>query len=145
MARSIAGVVVGYIVIFLVVFLTFSAAYLMMGQDLAFREGSYVPSMLWSAVSIVLGLVAAVAGGWVCMAIARKKGAVSALVVVVLILGVVTAIPSFTAAGTDQVRSGTVSNMEAMMQARTPAWMALLNIVIGVVGVMAGSRLKKVE
>jgi hypothetical protein len=41
------------------------------------------------------------------------------------------------------VRDVSVGNMEAMMNARQPAWIALLNHLIGAVGVMLGSRKKK--
>lgn len=146
MGRSILGVIVGYVVMFVVVFVTFTAAYLFMGPDTAFRPESYEPSMLWNLTAFVLGFIAAVAGGFVCIAIAKRKGAVTALVVVVLVLGMVGAIMTFTSSdAVDEVRTGDVTNMEAMMKTRTPLWTALLNPIIGIVGVLVGARLKKTE
>lgn len=86
----------------------------------------------------------AVVGGLVCYAIARKRGAVTALVVVILVLGALGMIPAVMASGAPEaVRDGSLSNMEAMMQARQPVWMSILNPILGVVGVLVGSRLKR--
>src|SRR5437867_918890 len=99
MGRSILAVVLGYIVIFVVLFCILTAAYLGMGANAAFQPGSFRPSMLWTAVEVVVGFAAAVVGGLVCFAIARKRGAVTALVVVIVVLGAISAIPALMAAG----------------------------------------------
>lgn len=53
-------------------------------------------------------------------------------------------IPAVMASGAPEaVRDGSLSNMEAMMQARQPVWMSILNPILGVVGVLVGSRLKR--
>jgi hypothetical protein len=143
MAREIVGVIVGYVVMVLVVFTTFSAAYLLMGADAAFRPGTYQVSGLWLAVSFALGLVAAVAGGYVCASVARTKRAPLVLAAVVVFLGLLAAIPALTAPAETPVRTGDVPNMEAMRQARTPAWVALVNPLVGAVGVVVGARLRR--
>jgi hypothetical protein len=144
MIRSILGVVVGYIVMFVAIFCIFTALYLGMGADLAFQAGSFHPSMLWISIEIVFGFAAAIIGGLVCRAIARKRGAVTALAVVVLVIGVLSAIPVLMASGAPEaVRDGSLSNLEAMMKARQPVWMALFNPVLGFVGVLVSSRLKR--
>jgi hypothetical protein len=144
MGRSILAVVLSYIVLFIVLFCVLTVAYLAMGPDGAFRPGSFRPSMVWSVIEIVVGLGAAVLAGWICIAIARRQGAVTALVVVILVIGALSAIPVFMAAGAPEgVREGGLSNMQAMMQARQPVWMAIVNPVIGAVGVLLGSRLKR--
>lgn len=146
MVRNIGGVILGYICMALTVFLTFTAAYLLMGADRAFKPGTYEVSGLWVSVSCLLALVAAVIGGYVCAQVARSKGAVVALAVLVLILGIVAAIPVLMAAGDDRssnIREGEVSNMEAMQKAKQPGWMALLNPAVGAAGVLVGARLKQ--
>jgi len=143
MIRSALGVIVGYIAIFIVLFCVLTVAYLGMGPERAFQPGSFRPSILWDAVEIVVGLVAAAIGGLICIAIARKRGAVTALVVVILVLGALSLIPALQAAGAPEaVREGGLSNMAAMMKARQPVWLAVLNPILGVIGVLAGSRLK---
>jgi hypothetical protein len=65
----------------------------------------------------------------------------------VIVLGAVFAYPALAGRPDDRptARTGEVGMMEAMMNARQPAWIALLNPVIGVVGVWIGARLKGPE
>jgi hypothetical protein len=42
-----------------------------------------------------------------------------------------------------EMRKNDVSNMEAMQNAKQPAYMLILNPIIGALGVFAGSKLKK--
>ena len=59
MLRNIAGVIIGYLVMAIVMFATFTGAYLALGSDYTFVSGSYHVSMLWIAVSLLLGFIAA--------------------------------------------------------------------------------------
>ena len=99
---------------------------------------------LWIVVSIALSLIAAIVGGVVCSAIAKNPRAVLALAGLVLVLGLLSAIPALTTPGANEtkVRTSDVGNMEAMMNAKQPAWIALLNPLIGVAGVMIGGRFR---
>jgi hypothetical protein len=142
MGRTIAAVIVGYIAMFAVVFIGLTVAYLVMGTDGAFKPGSYDVSLAWIVVMIVVGLVAAVLGGLVAGAIARKPSGPVALAVVVLILGILAAIPVFTAEPAGP-RTADVGNMDAMMKAVQPVWAALLNPVLGAVGVLIGGSFMK--
>lgn len=45
--------------------------------------------------------------------------------------------------GRPQVREASAGNLEAMTNARQPGWVAVLNPIIGAIGVMLGARLKK--
>jgi hypothetical protein len=144
MLRAVLGVILGYLTMAVLVFVLFTAAYFAMGADGAFQPGSYDVSTLWLGVSIVLGFVAAVVGGIVCAAISRLPKPPLVLAVVVLVLGILSAIPVLTTSPGDQeIRPGDVSNMDAMMKARQPVWTAFLNPVIGVVGVLTGARLRR--
>ena len=143
MGRVIGGVVVGYLVMFAIVFVTFSIAFVSMGTDKAFKPGSYDVSGLWIAVSFVLGLVAAIVGGLVCALIAPGTKAPVALAALVLVLGLLMAVPVLTAKTEPKVRTGKVGNMEAMQNAAQPAWIALLNPVVGAVGALAGAQLRR--
>jgi hypothetical protein len=144
MVRTILGVIVGYVVMALLVFLTFSVAYLAIGADVAFKSGSFEPSLFWIVTSFVLGLIAAVVGGYTCAVIAKGRRAPQILAGIVLLLGILVAIPALRADDTRATtRSGNVSNMEAMQKARTPGWVALINPFIGAVGVLIGARLTR--
>lgn len=143
MLRAIAAVVVGYLTMFVLVFVTFTAAYLGMGPDRAFEPDTYDVSGLWLIVSLVLGTLAAVAGGYVCAMIGRRRMPVRALAALVLGLGLALAIPAVLAGNKEhKARSGEVSNTEAMQGARQPGWFALLNPLIGAAGVVLGARLR---
>ncbi|HRJ49357.1 MAG TPA: hypothetical protein PKU91_02415, partial [Phycisphaerales bacterium] len=91
MFRAIAGVIVGYIVMGLIVFVGLTAAYFALGADRAFMPGSLVISGLWVGVMVVVGIVAAIAGGAVCALIARRPMPVKVLAGIVLALGLIMA------------------------------------------------------
>jgi hypothetical protein len=142
MGRLIAAVVVGYLAMSAFVFTTFSLAYLAIGAERAFKPGSYEVSALWLVGSFALGFVGALAGGWVCAAIGRSARAVKALAVVVVVLGIALAVPAMLGRSTPAPRSAAVGNMEAMQRAQTPRWVALLNPLVAVAGVLIAGRRK---
>lgn len=139
----IGGAILGYVVMAALIFATFTGAYLAMGTEAAFRPLTYEPSNLWIVVSFILGFAAAVAGGWVCAAVARDGNAPWILAFVVLVLGLALALPALRRTPTMEPRLGNVPNMEAMTKAYTPAWIALLNPVIGAAGVLLGGRIRR--
>jgi len=144
MLRAILSVIAGYVTLFMVVMATFSVAFLALGTERAFAPGSWDPSVLWLVVSFALGLLAAVVGGWVCATIARAPKPPMALAVLVVVLGLMGAVSVVMRSpdeGGPSVREGDVSNLEAMNNARQPAWVALLNPFVGVAGVLLGARL----
>lgn len=140
MARSILAVVAGYATLALVIFVTFTLLYLVLGADRSFAPGSYDASTLWVATSFPLGVLASVAAGLVCALIARGPRAPQVLAGVVLVLGLLFAIPVLRAADSPSpARAGDVSNMEAMQSARQPKWVALANPFVGALGVLVGA------
>jgi cytochrome bd-type quinol oxidase subunit 2 len=145
MGRLIGAVVLGYVIMMVFVFATFSAAYLAMGTEGSFKPDSYDVSTLWVALSIGLGLVAAILGGWVAAAVARGPKGSHVLAVVVFVVGIVMALPAVTSPPEDrqEVRGAEVGNLEAMQYAKQPTWMLLFNPVLGAVGALVGGRLRK--
>ncbi|HEX4607850.1 MAG TPA: hypothetical protein VH092_06575 [Urbifossiella sp.] len=129
---------------FAAIFFAFSGLYLLLGQDLSFRPDSYEPSVLWTVVSFALGMGAAVLGGYVCARIARKPTPPKVLAWVVLVIGLLSAVPVLMAAATPaEARSGEVGNLDAMMKAKQPAWVAVANPFVGLAGVLLGARLRR--
>ena len=144
MLKAVLAVVAGYVVMALVVFSAFSLAYLLMGSDRAFRPGTYDVSPLWLVVSFVFSFIAAVVGGWVCAAIAKRRSASRGFAAVVFILGLILAVSVLMSSDArPQVRKGAVGNLAAMQNAGQPAWVAFMNAVIGPVGILLGARLKE--
>lgn len=142
MGRAILAVVAGYATMFVVVFAGLTGAYLGIGADRAFEPGSYEVSKVWLGVWLAVSVIAAVLGGVVCGKIARTMTPVWVLVGLVVVLGALQAggvalSPKPTPA--ELARAGDVPNMEAMMKARSPLWVAVMNPLIGGAGVVAGA------
>jgi hypothetical protein len=123
------------------VFASFTGLYYVMGADRAFLPGLYEPSMAWIAATLVLGIIAAMIGGVVCRSIDSSSRAVPALAVLVAVVGLAMAVSTMTRTDTrPAARDGSVSNSEAMMNARQPTWVSVAFPVVGAVGVLIGGR-----
>lgn len=144
MGRIIGGVIAGYATMFVGVFVLFSLAWMAMGAEGAFQTGSWDVSAAWIGLSIVIGFLAAVAGGYLCALIARSPRGPQALVVVVVVLGLLMALQVLFGAGTDAsaARPEAVGMFEAMQYAQQPGWIAVLNPLLGALGVVIGARVK---
>ena len=145
MLRSALGVIVGYILMFILQVATFITIYSMMGPNWSFKPASYEASTQWTVMQFGVIFITALIAGLVCAAIAKGGKAPLALAAVVLVLGLALAFasPALRTADTHEVRTGSVSNMEAMSKARHPAWVIFLGPVIGAVGVVIGGKLKR--
>ena len=145
MVRNILGVVLGYLAMFAFVFITFTILYFILGADGAFESGTYEVSIIWIIISFILGLVAALLGGYLCVLISKNQKAVLVLVGLVLVLGIAMAIPALNDSTNEvqEMRSADVPNFEAMQKAKQPPIVLLLNPIIGALGVFAGSKLRK--
>ena len=142
MARSIIGVIVGYVTMTVLVIALFTGLYMVLGQERSFKPGVYEPSALWVISSTVLGIIAAVGGGVVCALITRSRKAGLWLAGVVVVLGLLFAVLALADASEPaQARLGDVSNMEAMQKARQPVWVMVMNPIIGAAGVVIGTSL----
>ena len=144
MARSIVAVIVSYVLMFVLVSLAFFGMYGVLGAEGAFKPASWDASNLWIAMALVLSLIVAVIAGIVCALIDRGGKAPLILAIVVFVLGLVFAIPSFVANRVDQgPRVDAPPLFEAMQKAKQPNWVPLAFPVVGAVGVLIGARLKK--
>ncbi len=145
MGRNILAVIVGYIAMVLVVMVFLTGAYLALGADRAFQEGSYEVTPLWIAIWAPVSFGAALLGGVVCAKVSKhSKGAVLSLVILIGVLGAGNAIYRMTSDAPSpemQVRSGDVSNVDAMQSAQAPAWMSISEPIMGIIGVMLGATL----
>ncbi len=136
--RVLLGALAGYVVMAFVLFVLFTLAYLILGADGSFAEGSWDVSGAWIVVSIVGGLAAAFAGGFVCHRVARRMQGVWVLVALIVILGIAVAqVPGEATAVMERMTDPGLT--EAMNNAQQPAWMHYLNPILGVVGVLFGS------
>jgi len=145
MGRAIASVIVGYVVMALVVFVSFTLAYVLMGADRTYQPGVYDVSTLWIVVAILLTIVAAIAGGYVAASIAKTSTPIKVLIGLVVVLGFGSVLMA--QGGTDDdrpvVRDTNPTVWEAMSASRQPLWIALLNPLLAVGGILYGASLKK--
>jgi len=133
MGKIIGSIVVGYITLFVLVFILFSIAWMVLGADGALRPGVWDVSFAWLASSIVVGLVAAVVGGWVCAAIAKDVRGPNGLAIVVVVLGLALALPVLfgNAEAATAARPDTVGMFEAMQNAKQPVWDCVAQPAVG--------------
>lgn len=145
MARTIVAVIVGYITMFVLVFATFTCVFLLMGTEWSFKPNSFDASNRWIVMSLIANLIIGIIGGLVCAIIAKGGKAPTILALVVFVLGLLLAIPSLMAqrANASLVRTGAVTQTEAMQKAREPIWVPFTFPIIGAVGVLIGGKLKK--
>src|SRR5215471_12735647 len=94
MARTIIGVIVGYVLMFILNFCAFVTLYAFLGPEQSFEPGKYLASTKWIAISLVLIFITGAIAGIVCAVIAGGGRASLALAIVVLVLGLVLAIPA---------------------------------------------------
>ena len=140
MGRAIGGAVLGYIVMVLVIFCGLTAAWFALGSDGAFRPGVYDVSTTWVAISIIVGIIAALAGGRTARAVAKTITGPRILAGLVIVLGILSALPGLSMDPAPAVRDPSLSMFDAMAQARTPVWVLFLNPVIGAIGALIGGN-----
>ena len=145
MARAIIGIIVGYVVMFILNFLGFVTLYAVIGPDQAFEPGLYLASNKWIAISFVIIFITGTIAGLVCAAIAKGGKAPFALAIVVIVLGLLLAIPAIMKAQANAklVRGGNVPQMEAAQKAYWPTWTPFTFPIISAIGVLVGGRLKR--
>ena len=143
MGRSILGGIAGYVVMFIIIFATFTAAYFALGADRAFNPGTYDVSLMWIAVSTLLGLASAAVGGYIAALVGRGFKAVKIMAGIIFVIGLLTIAKTVMTAPPPAPRTASVSNMEAMASAQMPVWLAVVNPILLIAAAMAGGRMRK--
>ena len=145
MARAIIGVIVGYVIMFILNFLGFVTLYAVIGPDQAFEPGLFLASNKWIAISFVIIFITGIIAGLICAAIAKGGKAPLALAIVVIVLGLLLAIPAMMKAQANAklVRAGNVPQMEAAQKAYWPTWTPFTFPIISAIGVLVGGKLKR--
>ena len=145
MVRSIIAVIVSYISMFVLNFLGFVGLYAIVGPSHAFRPRLYLASNRWILMGVAVMFVSGIIAGLICAAIARGRKATLALAGLILVVGLLLAIPSVmkSRANAGMVRVGDVTSMEAMEKASWPVWAPLVFPFVSAVGALVGGKLKK--
>ena len=145
MVRSIIAVIVSYISMFVLNFLGFVGLYALVGPSHAFKPRLYLASNRWILMGVAVMFVSGIIVGLICAAIARGRKATLALAGLILVVGLLLAIPSImkSRANAGMVRVGDVTSMEAMEKASWPVWAPLVFPFVSAVGALVGGKLKK--
>ena len=145
MARSIIGVIVGYIVMVILQVAAFMTLYAVMGTNWSFKPHSYQASTRWTLAQFLIIAITAIIAGLVCAIIARGGRATMGLAVVILILGIAAALWKTTLQPPDKtaLRLGSLSQVEAMNKAWHPTWVVFLGPFVGAAGAIIGGKLRK--
>lgn len=144
MLKNIGAVIVGYFTMAIVIMVVAIGAFVALGPDRAFVPNGYMPSTLWIVVTFACGLIAAIAGGWICAAIAGNGTAPTVLAGIVLVLGLIMVYPAFFP-GEDLRPTARMSGEPwnvSLGYARQPAWVAAVNPILGALGTIIGARLR---
>ena len=132
----------GYILMFVVLFATLTAMYFGLGSERTFLPGSYAVTPLWIAVFCFFQFDSGLVAGVVVSKLSSDRKVPLILAAMTLVLGIVMALPAVQSTVHDAVpRTGTLTNMEAMMQAQTPVWIQLIAPALAALGVTAGAML----
>lgn len=145
MARTIIGVIVGYVLMFILNFAAFVTLYAVMGPERAFAPGLYLASTAWIGFTAVILLITGAIAGVVCAVIAKADRASLALAIVVVVLGLLLAIPAMLKANVNSklVRTGDVPSMQAAQLAYWPVWCPFVFPFVSAIGVVVGGKLKR--
>jgi hypothetical protein len=145
MVRSIIAVIVSYITMFILNFLGFVGLYAIVGPSNAFRPRLYLASNRWILMGVAVMFVSGIIAGLICAAIARGRKATLALAGLILVVGLLLAIPAVmkSRANAGMVREGDVTSMEAMEKASWPVWAPFVFPFVSAVGALVGGKLKK--
>jgi hypothetical protein len=140
MGRAIGGALVGYIVMACVTFAALTLAWVLLGADRAFMPGVFDVSLTWIMVTIIVGIVAALAGGRVARMIAKDTAGPRLLAALILIIGVASALHIINADPVSPAREGALPMFEAISQTRMRLWAMLLNTIVGAASALVGGR-----
>src|SRR5205085_1250395 len=134
-----------YVEIFILNFLGFVTLYAIIGPTNAFKPGLYLASNRWMAITTVIIFITAIIAGLICAAIAKGGKAPLALAIVVVVLGMLLAIPTVMKAQANSklVRPANVPSMEAAQKAYWPTWTPFTFPIISAIGVLIGGKLKR--
>ena len=135
-----AAILVGCVSTFLFVFIGLSLAYMALGTEAAFQPESFKPSGSWISGALAAGLVAGALGAIIAGLMAPGTTAPLVLADVVLVLGFILCVAALVAGSSEPVaRVGDLPVLEALRQAKLPAWVAILGPLVAKVGVYLGA------
>lgn len=145
MRRGILAVIVGVVVMVVWVTGTDILGAMVLGESFVVEEGATTATTKWSLVSVALGLVGAILGGLVAVAIGRSMTPVKGLAGLILVVGMGIAILQLTIGFDRSEPDGApadTNEVEARSAVRPPHWYNFTLPIVGCLGVLIGGRMK---
>ncbi len=142
MFRSLLIAFGGYVTIAGAVFASLSVAYSVLGPEFTFSGASNQVTLQWTMVSLLSGLLSALAGGWVAGRVGKSLEAFSILVLIVLVVGIGFAVYAMTNSveTAQEVDPSEWGFLEACRREVQPTWFYFLLPLAGALGVLWGGR-----
>jgi hypothetical protein len=132
----------GYVLMFVVLFTTLTAMYFGLGSEQTFLPGSYAVTPLWMALFCFVQFDSGLVAGVLVSKLSRDRRVPLVLAGITMVLGILMALPALVGTVPAEVpRTGSVTNIDAMMQAQTPLWIQLIAPALAALGVSAGAML----
>ena len=128
----------GYILMFVVLFATLTAMFFGLGSERTFLPGSYAVTPLWIVVFCFFQFDSGLVAGVVVSKLSKDRKVPLILAAMTLLSGIAMALSAVQ--GTVP-RDGSLTNMQVVMQAQTPAWIQLIAPALAALGVIAGATL----
>ncbi len=144
MLKNIIGVVFGYIAFTATLFLLFSGLYLVLGASGSFTEGSFDLSWTWIIASVAVFLIGGLIASVLCGLISQSGKYAFNMGVTLVVMGVLMAIMQIAQdPGATARETADVPLMDALSNARGPAWSYFISPIAGYLGAMLGGGLRK--
>lgn len=144
--RTVLAVIAGYVVMVAGVLLGIAVIWFSLGAKFAFDGNTAEASIGWSMTMLIAGFMAAVVGGIAAGKVAgetRRSAATKGLVGLIVVFGMLTVITQLMSAPAPLPEGKTIENLtftEAGQYARSPTWYNVGIVVVGVAGVIVGSK-----
>ena len=137
--RSILGVAVSFVAMSFGVLAVSVAPWFLLGLDGVMRPASFQTTAAITAYAVCVGIVGALAAGWLCGRITSSRYAVLSLAVLCLLGGLTNAFGQWKKPEPG-IRVAGVTVGDAIAQRKEPAWFTLAMPCLGVAGVLFGGR-----
>jgi len=143
MARSVAGVIVGYLVMFILQFAAFMTIYTVMGANWSFKPASFQASTRWTVMQFTVIFVAALIAGLICALISKGGKAPLVLAVVALAIGFTFGAVHVATQAADTHELRTTASVPNIFRARHPTWVIFAGPIIAAIGIGIGGKLRR--
>ena len=145
MLKSILAIIVSYVAMFVIFMAIFTCLYFLLGVERVFQADSYEVSMLWIALTVVIGLLVSIFAGFLCAAISKSWRTCQVFALIIFVLALIQCVSALRRNNPDapNIRAGEVGMFDAMSLAVTPMWLHFVNPMLSGAGVLIGARIKR--